>query len=61
MQLQSVVLREPSADLRTKIRECVSVFKSSGQTVTELIQLGESEGFTPQEIDQFVREEMVKA
>jgi hypothetical protein len=64
--LQSVVTiesnkKQPSARLQEKIRNCVSVFRSLNETVNEVIEIGKSEGFTPLEIGQFIRNEMLKA
>lgn len=66
MQLVSTTLeskdkRQPSARLQEKIRNCVSVFRSLNETVNEVIEIGKSEGFTPKEIGQFVRQEMIKS
>ena len=66
MQLVSTTLefkdkRQPSARLQEKIRNCVSVFRSLNETVNEVIEIGKSEGFTPKEIGQFIRQEMIKS
>jgi hypothetical protein len=59
--LESKDKRQPSARLQEKIRNCVSVFRSLNETVNEVIEIGKSEGFTPKEIGQFIRQEMIKS
>lgn len=53
--------KRPSAKLQEKIKTCVSMFRSLNETVNEVIALGQKEGFTPKEIGQFIRQEMIKA
>jgi hypothetical protein len=65
LQLVSTTLeskdKRPSARLQEKIRNCVSVFRSLNETVNEVIEIGKSEGFTPKETGQFIRQEMIKS
>lgn len=53
--------RKPSARLYEKIKSCASAFRSLADAVNDVIKLGQSEGFTPLEIGQFIRIEMLKA
>jgi hypothetical protein len=53
--------KQPSEKLIEKIKFCASAFKSLTVTVNELIELGKEEGFTPKEIGNFIREEMLKS
>ena len=47
--------------LQEKIRNCVAIFRSLNETVNEVIEIGKSEGFTPKEIGQFIRQEMIRS
>jgi len=53
--------KRPSPKLQEKIRECVSIFRSANAIVDEVIEIGKSEGFTPKEIGNFIREEMLRS
>lgn len=53
--------KRPSTKLQEKIKTCVSMFRSLNETVNEVIEIGKSEGFTPKEIGQFIRQEMIKS
>lgn len=53
--------KRPSVHLWEKIKSCVSMFRSLNETVNEVIELGRKEGFSPLEIGQFIRTEMLKA
>jgi hypothetical protein len=53
--------KRPSAKLQEKIKNCVSMFRSLNETVNEVIEIDKSEGFTPKEVGQFIREEMLKS
>jgi hypothetical protein len=53
--------KRPSTRLQEKIRNCVSVFRSLNETVNAVIEIGKSEGLTPKEIGQFIRQEMIKS
>jgi hypothetical protein len=53
--------KRPSAKLQEKIRACVSTFRSLNAIVEEVIEDGKSEGFTPKEIGNIIREEMLKS
>jgi len=62
--LQVVTLsndKRPSAKLQEKIRACASAFRSLNVIVNEVIEIGKSEGFTPKEIGNFIREEMLRS
>jgi hypothetical protein len=53
--------KRPSAKLQEKIRACASTFRSLNAIVNEVIEFGMSEGFTPKEIGNFIREEMLRS
>jgi hypothetical protein len=53
--------KRPSAKLQEKIRACVSIFRSANAIVNEVIEMGKSEGFTPKEIGNLIREEMLRS
>lgn len=53
--------KRPSAKLQEKIRACASAFRSLNAIVNEVIEIGKSEGFTPKEIGNFIREEMLRS
>lgn len=53
--------KRPSAKLQEKIRACASTFRSLNAIVNEVIEIGKSEGFTPKEIGNFIREEMLRS
>lgn len=54
-------IRQPSTELQEKIKLCVSAFRSLNETVQEVIDLGQKEGFSTKEIGQLIRNEMTKA
>jgi len=53
--------KRPSAKLQEKIRACASTLRSVNAIVNEVIEIGKSEGFTPKEIGNFIREEMLRS
>jgi hypothetical protein len=52
---------QPSTQLRDKIKSCASAFRSLSVVVNEVIELGKNEGFSPKDIGNFIREEMLKS
>ena len=53
--------KRPSAKLQEKIRACASTFSSLNAIFNEVIEIGKSEGFTPKEIGNLIREEMLRS